>query len=562
MSAVNSRSQRGRAWQVLRAATGARARLVMNGRARQMALAGMAVMVATIAAFSSGEPSAYRGVPAVLLLQAATVVAVAWGPIAGGLAATAGAVGFTFLVSDQAPGSALTLILWPVLAGGVGFIGEHLGRRQVDLRTREAATARMIDVLPQLTAPSPELTAQAIVEAATELLGADAAALWRQVDDRFDLLARSSCGADVRLVADGMPDGPMPWRDRAGPGVDVAGSPGRDSDHAEHRRRLAAMGVARELRLHIPAPALGPYTVQVVWRTAAGEPTESELLLAQRLADLAGMALEQAERKRAQQELNRTMRRLQAGLLPQPVLVRSEIGVETRYRPGDHRLMLGGDFYDVIEREDGALLVLIGDVVGHGADAAALASRLRTSWRALVLTDTPLEALPGLLDTFCRLESSDEETFATACLAEVRPDRGEVSLVLAGHPPAILIDEHGVRLLEQPAEPPLGLAVDEAASVRTHTLGRSWALLFLTDGLFEGRSQPGSARRLGLDALVERIAEQTALSGTVDVDALVADAESANGGGLDDDVAVVYLSAGEVSATPAGGCDAEPALEA
>ena len=77
--------------------------------------------------------------------------------------------------------------------------------------------------------------------------------------------------------------------------------------------------------------------------------------------------------------------RLERGLLPSPLLADSRLSVSARCLPGGKHMLLGGDFYDVIETSDGWVHALIGDVCGRGPAEAALGVCLRVAWRTLVL---------------------------------------------------------------------------------------------------------------------------------------------------------------------------------
>ncbi len=85
----------------------------------------------------------------------------------------------------------------------------------------------------------------------------------------------------------------------------------------------------------------------------------------------------QAARLRAEENA-----RLERGLLPQPILDTSTVRVTSRYLPGATLALLGGDFLDVVEGDDGLLHAVVGDVSGHGPDAAALGVCLRIAWRS------------------------------------------------------------------------------------------------------------------------------------------------------------------------------------
>ena len=77
--------------------------------------------------------------------------------------------------------------------------------------------------------------------------------------------------------------------------------------------------------------------------------------------------------------------RLERGLLPSPLLADSRLSVSARCLPGGKHMLLGGDFYDVVETSDGWVHALIGDVCGRGPAEAALGVCLRVAWRTLVL---------------------------------------------------------------------------------------------------------------------------------------------------------------------------------
>ncbi len=139
---------------------------------------------------------------------------------------------------------------------------------------------------------------------------------------------------------------------------------------------------------------------------------------------LARAVLYAVERRRAEESnrqliearlLQRENDRLTRGLLPQPQLLSPDLSVQQEYRPGERRLVLGGDFYDVIESVDGRLHLLVGDVSGHGPDEAALGVHLRVAWRTLVLAGVPPEAVLPILEDILVRERRSDEIFATVC---------------------------------------------------------------------------------------------------------------------------------------------------
>ncbi|MET9217735.1 PP2C family protein-serine/threonine phosphatase [Streptomyces sp. NPDC088197] len=233
--------------------------------------------------------------------------------------------------------------------------------------------------------------------------------------------------------------------------------------------------------------------------------------------------------------------RLERGLLPTPLLRGDDWQVTTRYRPGRDHALLGGDFYDVVQTEDGTVHVVIGDVSGHGAAEAALGVCLRVAWRSFVLAGTRGAELPGMLEQMLVAERAGEHVFATLSSLEFAPDRTTVKIVRAGHPGVLLRRGADVQWWEPAYGPALGLLPGQGVwPVTTETLDGASVVLF-TDGLFEWRYGDGP-ERLGEDGLLELARKNGALPAEAFVDALINAAETATAGrgGLEDDAAVMH----------------------
>ncbi|RJK95526.1 response regulator [Vallicoccus soli] len=258
------------------------------------------------------------------------------------------------------------------------------------------------------------------------------------------------------------------------------------------------------------------------------------------------------ERKRAEEQLRRLYAtelraaenaRLERGLLPKPLLRDRRLEVEPRYRPG-RGAVLGGDFYDVVETEDGTLLVLLGDVAGHGPDEAALGVCLRIAWRALVLAGIERDRLLPCLEDVLVQERASEEVFATLCLLVVAPDRRSARIVLAGHPAPLLLGAEPVQLPDDLVGPALGVLPGVVWGSRTVQLEGAWRVMAFSDGLVEGHVD-GGPDRLGVDGLLDlvRASDVYDRSGPL-ADELIQRAQDLHGGELDDDVAVVVVGFG------------------
>jgi serine phosphatase RsbU (regulator of sigma subunit) len=238
--------------------------------------------------------------------------------------------------------------------------------------------------------------------------------------------------------------------------------------------------------------------------------------------------------------------RLERGLLPNP-LVSPDAGlrVNTRYSPGGQRLLLGGDFYDVVQTANGIVHAVVGDVCGHGPDEAALGVSMRVAWRSLVLAGRPSTEVLTVVDQVFTHERYQPNLFTTLCMLSVDESRRAGTLHLVGHPPPLLITPAGVRELKAPVRTPVGVGDGTRWPSSEIELGEKWTVLMYTDGLIEGRVGK-RRRRLDVDGLIELV--ENALANGLGEEPLLEHVISAvqrlNGGALDDDMAVVALSHG------------------
>jgi serine phosphatase RsbU (regulator of sigma subunit) len=268
-------------------------------------------------------------------------------------------------------------------------------------------------------------------------------------------------------------------------------------------------------------------------------------------------AVERRRAEEAQRELHAAQihaqenARLARGLLPSPLLTDSRLRVSARCLPGGGHMLLGGDFYDVIEAADGWVHALIGDVCGRGPAEAALGVCLRVAWRTLILAARPVNEILSTLSELLGHERQDDTMFATLCMVSVSPDRSTSWVRMAGHLPPLLVDDDGVRELPTLPAAPLGLSeVRDWPGIQLKLDG-SWSVLLFTDGLIEGRIGRGS-ERLGSERLMElirnalRAAPPGVPRGTlVDeelLDQVIDQVRELNGRELDDDLAVLALS--------------------
>ena len=212
--------------------------------------------------------------------------------------------------------------------------------------------------------------------------------------------------------------------------------------------------------------------------------TPEDVDLLQTVADRVALAVQ----SRTSQTERTAARVLQRSLLPSRLPAVPGLSLAARYVSGGEG-SVGGDWYDVFTLPTGRLAVAIGDVVGHGLDAAAAMGRLRSSLRAYALEDDdPSEAMTRLHH---KLQHFEPGEMATLLYGVFDPSLERVRLSSAGHPPAILVapDEVPVEV-DVPPGPPLGAPLANPYRTATVHVPAGGLLCLYTDGLVERRDAP------------------------------------------------------------------------
>ncbi|HEY7142903.1 MAG TPA: fused response regulator/phosphatase [Streptosporangiaceae bacterium] len=322
--------------------------------------------------------------------------------------------------------------------------------------------------------------------------------------------------------------------------------------HLPDARGIEAVGQVIAAAPGVPVVVLTGLAQENAGLAAVAAGAQDYLIKGQAAAEMFGRAIRYAAQRKQVEQASAALQvsalraaenaRLERGLLPVPLIRTGGFETVARYRPGRAQALLGGDFYDVVETADGTVHAVIGDVSGHGAAEAAIGVCLRVGWRSLVLAGTGAPALTGLLEQILMAEREGEHIFATLTHLEFAPDRARVQILRAGHPGLLLRSASGVELVEGAGGPGLGLVPGHGWEQEELALPPGASLVLFTDGLFEGRTGPGS-QRLGEDGLVTLARGLAGLPAAEFVDALIASTEAAAGryGGLADDVAVVHL---------------------
>ncbi|MER5409367.1 SpoIIE family protein phosphatase [Streptomyces sp. NPDC002769] len=239
---------------------------------------------------------------------------------------------------------------------------------------------------------------------------------------------------------------------------------------------------------------------------------EDDLLLGEELVTRAALSLDNALQYARQRTAALT---LQRDLLPHHVGGGAALDVASRYVPADMDHGVGGDWFDVIKLSGARVALVVGDVVGHGINAAATMGRLRTAVRTLADMELPPhELLTHLDDTVRRLSEEDADApdqnpaavGATCLYAVYDPVTRRCTMARAGHPPPAIIDPQGrINFPDMPAGAPLGLGLGLVPfeSVELE-LPEGTLLALYTDGLVESRDDDID---VGLDRLGAVLAE-------------------------------------------------------
>ncbi|MGW2249967.1 SpoIIE family protein phosphatase [Kitasatospora sp. NPDC001660] len=205
------------------------------------------------------------------------------------------------------------------------------------------------------------------------------------------------------------------------------------------------------------------------------------------LADLAGRAATSIDNARRHTHTQGIALELQHALLDEPGNPHQNLGLAFRYLPSGTTSVVGGDWYETVRLSFGRTLLVMGDVMGHGVEAAVDMSHYRSTLRDVAGMDLPPHRILRQLDTV--ISADDTARPATCLLVLADPSRGRWTLSSAGHlPPALITPGRPTELLQVPTGPPLGTGLGDYEQT-THLLTPGQTLLLYTDGLVERRDE-------------------------------------------------------------------------
>jgi serine phosphatase RsbU (regulator of sigma subunit) len=277
--------------------------------------------------------------------------------------------------------------------------------------------------------------------------------------------------------------------------------------------------------------------LSVGWRALARRPTRDEWSLIEALAQRIALAVDSALQY---QERTYVARTLQQSLLPGTLPSVPGADLAAEYVAGGEGMEVGGDFFDVFAvggHDEWALV--IGDVCGKGAEAAAVTALARYTLRAVTSrSPSPAATLATLNEEMLR--QMPEPRFLTAVLGHlaVAPEGGgRLTLASGGHHPPLILRANGTPEVAECRGMLLGVEPDARAVDCALELAPGDAIVLYTDGISEARADkplPGGAIADALQPVLEDGAAAIARRA-------VELAEEHAGGLLRDDVAVLVL---------------------
>lgn len=222
---------------------------------------------------------------------------------------------------------------------------------------------------------------------------------------------------------------------------------------------------------------------------------------------------QEIERQKLQEQLN-IAKDIQSRLLPKDFPRTENFEVYAKTVPA---IFVGGDYYDIVKREDGKYLIVFADVSGKSVPAALLMSSIRTIVRNFGVYSEPVLSFAKKIN---RMITNDtpEDQFTTMILMVFDPQKLEVEVCNAGHNPMIVISKNDVKKVDATGIP-FGIIEDfeyEAVNIKL----KSGDLIFIyTDGISEARNDKGE--EFGHDRIIAYLTEKNTNNAKIIVEKLI-----------------------------------------
>jgi len=253
-----------------------------------------------------------------------------------------------------------------------------------------------------------------------------------------------------------------------------------ENDDAEDVREEVPVAMIAAPILGSDAPLAGAVLVFFDRFVSLGK-DEAEALSV--LGAQSSMALENAQRFERQR---RVARSLQEGLLATETPPLHGFRIDAVYEPASHDAEIGGDFFDVFDLGEGIVGIVVGDVSGKGAEAAAQTAQAKYMLRAFAIRNaSPASVLYHLNNAL--VHGFAEDRFATCMFGVFDTNSSTGQIALAGHPPPLVFRRDGtVETFELPGTI-LGMFEDQQFEQTSFHLDQGDVFVAYTDGLTEAR---------------------------------------------------------------------------
>jgi len=253
-----------------------------------------------------------------------------------------------------------------------------------------------------------------------------------------------------------------------------------------------------------------PLGVLTLVTVGSAEPDAEDLAVARDFGRRAAQALDHARRFERERT---TADSFQRAMLPQVLPELDNVSFSASYSAASETRRVGGDFYDAFALSDGRVALTIGDVTGHGLEAAVIMGEIRQSLRAAASFEDVEPS--SILDRASRLlVGSGRAVFVTAVFGVLDPRSGLFEYATAGHPSPVVFD--GARTMRLAGSGlPIGLREGDGVDF-TLTLPPGCTIVLYTDGLIEfARDLDEGERRLDAAIAALDISAGDAIAGGI-----------------------------------------------
>ena len=232
-----------------------------------------------------------------------------------------------------------------------------------------------------------------------------------------------------------------------------------------------------------------------------------------------------AENRELYTEQRSIAQSLQHALLPEALPGIPGLDVSARYVPAASGIEVGGDWYDVVVADDRRVMLVIGDVSGHGLDAAVTMASVRHAALAYAAQDCRPASVLSNLAAF--VNRAAHEYFATVLCVLIDIDSYLLTVATAGHPPPLVIDDDQGWFVDLVPGPAIGAPHQLPYHETTVSAPSRATLVAFTDGLIERRGETlgvgltrlrdtATTQRRSLEDLMENLVSELAADGRDD----------------------------------------------